>query len=410
MGDPLTQGRDRLVCVMDIPTPYRTHFFNQLHQQLALRGTGFEVVFLAAQAPERFWRFDPRDVRFRYTIAPGWRPVVRGSAYPFNPMAILRLLRHPPRWLLLGGGWNQPSPMLLSLLMPLVRPTTHIVFWVEANAAGMAYQRGPVAAIRRRVLGRGHGYGVPGRVAERTLREVIGLTGGSVLPLPNLVDETHFRDRVRASRHQRDEMRAAYGIAPDDMLLLWPARYEEQTKGIMNFLGAVQSALRSANRRVVIVVAGEGRDRKEIEEFLDAHGMRDVKLVGFIAQDELVRLQASADAMLLPSIRDANPLSVIEGLWAGLPILMSNRCGNWPEVVRPGTNGWVVDPAEPASLLAATTELVRASPERLREMGRASLRVAEENFSSDVAVRKFIDALEELDRPRAASTGSVSID
>lgn len=89
-----------------------------------------------------------------------------------------------------------------------------------------------------------------------------------------------------------------------------------------------------------------------------------------------------------------------EGLWAGLPLLISERCGNAPEVVRPGLNGWTVNPADPASMRAAVVALANASSEDLAAMGAQSMKMAEENFPTYKVLEGFADALAGLDNAR----------
>src|SRR5437867_10763639 len=87
---------NRLVCVMDVPTPFRVHFFNVLNRALEKRGIGFEVVFMGVGHPDRYWEFDPAACQFRFSIAAGWHPAYKGNAYHVNPGLVLRVLRQPP--------------------------------------------------------------------------------------------------------------------------------------------------------------------------------------------------------------------------------------------------------------------------------------------------------------------------
>ena len=231
---------------------------------------------------------------------------------------------------------------------------------------------------------------VPGRVAEEALDAFGVAQGRPLLTLPNVDDEALYRDRVQELRADQRTLRRKWGLDEDGLVLLWPARLHEQTKGILNFLKAVAHLL---TPRVSVLLAGDGPDRGAIEAWLAAASVSGVRLTGWCGPDEMVELYAVADALLLPSLADPNPLSVVEGLWAGLPLLISDRCGNWPEAVEPGQNGWVVDPGDQSSIQQAFGELVGSSHDALTRRGTASSRVAQASFETPAVIARFVDEL-----------------
>src|SRR4051794_22997696 len=91
-GEP---GR-RLVCVTNIPTPYRVHLFNALSEELARRSIDFSVEFLAARSASRSWSVDLSRARFDYAVAGGWHARFRGYAFDINLSVIRSQVRQPP--------------------------------------------------------------------------------------------------------------------------------------------------------------------------------------------------------------------------------------------------------------------------------------------------------------------------
>ncbi len=110
----------------------------------------------------------------------------------------------------------------------------------------------------------------------------------------------------------------------------------------------------------------------------------------------MLELYASCDLLLLPSLKDPNPLSVIEALWAGLPLLISDRCGNWPEAVEQGVNGWVVDPTSQTQMRRTFEQVLRLTHDDLARSGAASARIARQKFSTQANVESFADSVMEL--------------
>jgi glycosyltransferase involved in cell wall biosynthesis len=390
-------GPARLVCVTDVPTPYRNHLFELLHDELAGRGIELEVWFMATSAPDRFWRFGDRLGAYEYRIWPGLHPVSNGWAYHFNPGIVAALIARPPRWVMLGGAWNQPT-IMLSAVAARIRARSRVIFWSEANRHSATHRRGPVALLRRSVLQLAEAFAVPGAIAEATIRDDWDVTGRPFVLLPNLIDERRFAVS-RLDGVRRQELRDTLELSQDARVFLWPARLHEPTKGIINFLASVKDTI---SDRDVIIIAGEGPDRLAIQQWLDDHGMRTVRLVGHQTQDRMIDWLTAADVFLLPSLRDPNPLAVIEALWAGLPVMISSHCGNYPEAVTSGLNGWVVDPLDRKSLRAAYADAASAPAARLLFMGAASARIARQRFAATPALRAFADALIALDGERSS--------
>ena len=147
-----------------------------------------------------------------------------------------------------------------------------------------------------------------------------------------------------------------------------------------------------------MVIAGEGPDRPRIERWAREHLDHRLRLLGHLDQPQIVDLLAAADAAATPSFRDHNPLAVIEALWAGLPLIVSRACGNWPEAVPDARNGWVVDPHDHDTIRAAIKSLLALAPEAREEMGQRSRQIAETSFDTRMVIGRFLDQLEDIER------------
>ena len=78
------------------------------------------------------------------------------------------------------------------------------------------------------------------------------------------------------------------------------------------------------------------------------------------------------DLFVLPSLYEGMPLSILEAMGAGLPVIATAVDGT-PEVVEDGETGLLVPPADPAALARAVVRLLddRALAVRLGQNGRA---------------------------------------
>ena len=101
-----------------------------------------------------------------------------------------------------------------------------------------------------------------------------------------------------------------------------------------------------------------------------------VRFVGNQPLDELPRYYQLADLFVLPSLEEVWGLVVNEAELAGLPVVVSDRCGAASDLVEDGVNGRRIPPADVDALYAAMRDILR-EPGRAREMGGASRRVVE---------------------------------
>jgi len=360
-----------------------------MYHQSVKRQMDFEVWFLAENERDRHWPYDPAHCNFPHRVLPGFHPRIFGQEQHINPSAWWQMLKQPPTWLVLGGAWQFPTIAGLALLGSLLRRRTRIVFHLEANHHFSGRKRGLIAFLRRWLIQMADALAVPGEIARTTISDHWGVSDPKFVSLPNVVDENVYLEQVRSARHSRDELRADKGFGPSDRLILFPARLVDSLKGNLNFLGQF-ARLEQAN--IHVLLAGDGPDRARIED-LYARDER-VHLLGFQEGDGMVELYAMADLLALPSFKDPNPLSIIEGLWAGLPILGSYGCGNWPEAIEPGKNGWLIDPHNSDDLHQALVEYADAPDEKLHSYGLRSQEIARERFETQAVVIHFLDVLE----------------
>jgi glycosyltransferase involved in cell wall biosynthesis len=144
------------------------------------------------------------------------------------------------------------------------------------------------------------------------------------------------------------------------------------------------------------VLVGDGPFRSRLERTIRELKLSDrVRLPGFVSTEELHGWYRAADLFVHPTLYEGSSIVTLEAMARELPVV-ATRAGGLPDKVLPGTNGWLVEPGDVDALAGAVSEALRAGP-RLAEMGRASRRLVEEQFSWTSAVGALISAIREVE-------------
>lgn len=213
---------------------------------------------------------------------------------------------------------------------------------------------------------------VPVAIAQRVLDSVrSGLPGVEIPLIPNGIPVKRYRTPVVP----RIEWRGREGIAPDDFAFVFVARMQEQKNH--DLLIRVFSRLTKTSRSVRLLLAGDGELRADLEKTAQELGCRD--RVHFLGnRKDVPDLLGAADAFVLSSDWEGNPLCILEAMAAGLPVV-STAVGGIPELVDHERTGLLVPPKDPAALLGAMSRLVTNS-QLAHELGAAAARHADETF------------------------------
>jgi glycosyltransferase involved in cell wall biosynthesis len=206
-----------------------------------------------------------------------------------------------------------------------------------------------------------------------------------VVNLPNAVDTAFFK---RPSSDARKQARQKLGLSVEGRVLVQVSALTER-KGVLPlaraFLG-LSDADRAGGR---LVFVGEGEQSAELEG-LAAQSAGAIRLLGQLPPEEVRQALWAADAFVLNTRLDPNPLSAIEASAAGLPVVMSATAGNIQEIVEAPNAGFVNrDPADPTDALRA---VLTASDEQLAAMGARAAANAQ-RFDAMTVARSLIKQL-----------------
>jgi glycosyltransferase involved in cell wall biosynthesis len=143
-------------------------------------------------------------------------------------------------------------------------------------------------------------------------------------------------------------------------------------------------------RGTLALVGPKGWENEEFEQLTRSHAA-DVKLLGYVSDDDLAALYQACTVFSYPSLYEGFGLPVLEAMACGAPVLTS-RVSSMPEIA--GEAARYVNPLDAGDIRAGLTELLESAD--LRESLSAAGREQAAKFSWERTARETIEALEAL--------------
>jgi glycosyltransferase involved in cell wall biosynthesis len=354
----------------------------RLSAQLAieLSGAGFDVRVISL--------YDPQGTELERMLASERIPVsFLGKRRGFDPRMFGRVYRvikqfHPDVVHTHLHALNYAVPPALVLRARIVH-TVHSVAEREAQRIGRHI---PGILFRRAVA--------PvaiGREIQTSIKRVFGTDSHLIpngIPLARYAQPSVSRERWRSQM----------GFASDAMLFVSVGRFDP-VKNHAQLIDAF--ALATGNRpNTHLLLVGNG----DLQNLLKAQ-TKTLALTGRVhflgVREDIPEVLGASDVFVFASKSEASPLSVMEALAAGLPIV-GTAVGSVPEMVVDDWNGTLVRAGDSSALAAAMTGIQRDSTLRSR-MGFAARASA-----LDFDIRKMAQSYATLYMKVAGSRGSVS--
>jgi glycosyltransferase involved in cell wall biosynthesis len=161
-------------------------------------------------------------------------------------------------------------------------------------------------------------------------------------------------------------------------------------KGVLELAEAFLGLGEQERADAKLIFVGDGNRRPALED-LASRSAGAIRVMGQLEPAAVRQVLWAADAFVLNTFFDRNPISVIEAAAAGLPLVMSAAAGNVREtVVAPNTGFVIRDPSNPAEALRS---VLAAADDRLAEMGARAAELARTHFAAAAVARSLVSQL-----------------
>ena len=361
-------------------THYKIMLFNAFHEIFP----HFKVLYLAEIARMREWRVLGEKLNFPYDV------IFEGRLDDVNPLkaalAIHRRLNlYNPKIVIIGGYnyffywtaffWARGKKKKLMVINEshfLDKPRSKIKesikkFFVSKCDAAL------VDGTRHR---------------DYTVR--LGLESEKIFIKqgPGPVDVPFYKRQVSRFRSNKLKLCDKLGFSHKNFLFV--GRFSPE-KNILFLIRVYERLRKDGAEDWGLILIGNGPQRGEIENFVSKNKIKDIYLPGFKQQEELPLFYAISDVFVLPSVSEPWGLVVNEAMASSLPVLVSKRCGCYPDIVHDGKNGFSFDPRNEDELFSLMNNIVGGGY-NLDVMGKASFEIIQE-FTPDRAARMYVKAI-----------------
>jgi glycosyltransferase involved in cell wall biosynthesis len=377
------QTNMKICCLEPVLAPYSVPRFSAL--QSMDRGMTVRVMALGAAERMRDWHVPKADLGFEYLEAfPG------ETVESIEPRA---LASRVTRWL---DDSDPQAVVITGYYYPAMRAAAR---WARQHGRVSVFMGDSQWMDRRRIALREwlkgwwvrRHYDAAFVAGERTAAYLVrmGFPRERIWTGYDVVDNQAFAAGAAAARSRAEALRNLLGLPERYFLFVGRFAPEKNLHRLIEAYGRYRRA--TGEKSWGLVLVGSGPQESALRA--RARDLRDVVFAGFQQMDAVQVYYGLASCLVLPSVSETWGLVVNEAMAAGLPVLVSHRCGCVPELVRPGLNGYVCDPFNIDGLTHFMALLSSGTVDK-DAMGEASRKIVA-LYTPETWARTFADCLQQ---------------
>ncbi len=216
--------------------------------------------------------------------------------------------------------------------------------------------------------------------AQKRAFEKHGRNTGEHFLIHNGIDTDKFSDG-----RERKHTGAGMKYAENSVVIGVIARLSSSRKG-QNYLLPAMRKILNRYPQTRLQVIGDGEDEGGLKYLAKCLKLdRNISFLGM--RDDIPELLEGMDILVQPSITEPLGLSILEGMYSGLPVVATD-VGGIPEIVRHGETGFLVPPKDPDALADSIMKLIR-DRDMAREMGKKGRETVMNGFTGKVYSKKL---------------------
>jgi glycosyltransferase involved in cell wall biosynthesis len=172
----------------------------------------------------------------------------------------------------------------------------------------------------------------------------------------------------------------------EEFTVLFVGGQGAKLKGLFDVIKAAEIVKKKTDKVAFILVACSGING--IESLCQRKGLTStVKILGYLKNNSLAKVFAQSDIFILPSYAEGSPITMLEAMSAGLPVIAS-FAGSIPDIIQEGNNGFLINAGD-YNMLAQKILDLKADSETRNQMARNNIKTIQERYLKDIVLNKL---------------------
>lgn len=374
----MTLSRKKILFIVNLPSPYRIDFFNELGKECDL-----SVAFEGERASNRNskWVGD-KAKNFTAIHLNGIRIRKEG----FLSFKILKILKKKWDFIFLGG---YSTPTLMIAIEYLKQKG--IPFLLEVDGGMIASDSGLKYRVKRHFISAASAWMTTGNTTTDFLVHYGAKRDRCILyPFSSIKDKDILFSSISDKRvfcENRDKIRreAKKRIGVHHGKLLLAVGQIIPRKGYDILL----QSLSGITYDVELIIIG-GEPTKDLLAYIIENKINNVRFIDFLIKEELSEYYKAADIFIHPTREDIWGLVINEAMANAVPVITTNKCVAGIELIRDGVNGKIVQSDNSKELTSAINEMLSMN---LDSLGFNAMRTAK-NYTIETMAKKHVEIIE----------------
>lgn len=319
----------------NIIAPYKTLLFNELTK--LCKNTS--ILFIARTSNDRQWDTKEDQLKFSHEI------IFPCSLNKVNPLTCFtktwgKLNALKPDILILDG--YSYSAFWAGLLWVKLNGKK-VILWSSSNTDDhkRIFVKEFIKSLFVKRCDAANSYGTK---SKQYLLKLGAGRDNRILPMGNNTDNDFYFNQTAKLKTDKASLCRQIGVPLQNFLYI--GRFSPEK----NVLHLLESYEKLQTDKWGLILVGGGPQTQEIKAYIEKHSIKNVPMPGFQQKEQIPKYLAVSNVFILPSISETWGLVVNEAMAAGLPVLVSEKCGCYPDLVKDGVNGFGFDPYDEFAL------------------------------------------------------------
>ncbi|AGB18532.1 glycosyltransferase family 4 protein [Thermoanaerobacterium thermosaccharolyticum] len=258
--------------------------------------------------------------------------------------------------LIIIGGYEQPTYILLSLLCRLYKKPYIIIFDGISPKKVDEAENPAKFLLKSLVIKHANSIFGNGTVSKLYFSKKFNYNPDNIFNQYLTVDIDKIVDLGKQKEVLRKEIRKKLNIDNDKKVIIYSGRLIKRKK-VDSIIKAIN--ILDNNESYILLILGDGEEKENLLNLAKEINVN-LKITGFISnQEQLFKHYFVGDVLILPSNNEPWGLVVNEAMAAGLAVIVSDECGCSLDLVRDGENGFVIHAGDVKNIANAIKDIFK---------------------------------------------------